>query len=204
MPLDDLDLPGIDVLDLDELDELLLSEQYGNCTGEIGPLSQTVSCPCTGEITSGSAVAFCTGEIGDGTVAAPTDGLAVHLGQGQVVVTWHHVDVATVNRFEVYVGFSNVGPFFPYPIPMSNATTVMLNNVPMGVTIFLQVRAVGHNGSVSAFSSVKRGVFAPIEGTLQVKAVSGTIINAGVRFSALHPKSGELITFKAVDQILVS
>jgi len=177
---------------------------WGMLTGEIGTVAQTINCPCTGEISALAASAPCTGEIGDGSLNAPTNALGVHLGHGKVMVRWNHDNQAAVSHFEVYAGLANGGPYFEYPIPRTNALSTFLSNVPIGITLFLQVRAVGHNGSVSAFSPVKRGVFTPIEGTLRVKAVSGTTIDSGVRFSSLHPSTKAPVVFKAVNNILVS
>ena len=173
-------------------------------TAEIGTAQfADVTASCIAEIFVPPVGGYipCTGEIGSEQIPAPTNALGVHLNQGRVIVTWQHAEPERVDYFEVYAALNVDGPFYPYPTGRSKANYCFLKNVPLGSTLYLQVRAVGVNGLLSDFTTVKRGKFETIEGLLSVTAISGSVILKDTTFSSLDKRTGEVITFRAKDRI---
>lgn len=179
--------------------------QYGNATAEIGTLTQTQNIPCTGEIAAQDGVGVCTAEITVEAPAPPEDVLGVHLNQGRVLLTWKHDEPARVEYYEAYVSINgSTGQFHPYPGGRFVGFFGFLNNLPIGSTVWIQLRAVGKNQLPSAFSSVKRGKFQPIEGLLRVTAPAGSVIVAGTEFSTLHPVTQLPIVFSSRNTITIN
>lgn len=139
--------------------------------------------------------------IAEPSIAAPTVPLAVHIGQGSVMVQWQHVDPATVERYELFGSDSLTGQYEKVQGGDFFQLHGMLHNVPLSSTIYLKVRAVGKNGAVSTFTQVKLGKFSPLDVWMRCKAIQGSTIPKDAQFSSVDQQTGQLIVIRAKDII---
>lgn len=130
------------------------------------------------------------------SIAAPTNALAKHLGQGVVFATWQHSTPAKVDYYEVWASTNFGGPYTPYQHNRFRKPRAFLANVPVGITAYFQVRAVGYNGALSSFAQVKQGKLERPTISLKVRAITGSTIAAGEIFTCPDQETGRLIAVR--------
>lgn len=138
------------------------------------------------------------------TIADPTAALAAHLGQGTLFIQWLHSEPELVDYYEVYGSAFDGGPYTKLQHGEFRILHGLLHNIPMGVQVYLQVRAVGLNGAVSNFTPVKQGKFQMSSVRCAVRAISGSTIPAGAIFVSKDEETGRLIGLKAEADIAIS
>lgn len=131
------------------------------------------------------------------TITAPIDPLAVHIGQGNLFLGWSHATPELVSYYELYVSTSLAGTYVKLTRGEFQATHGSVQNIPLGRSLYFQLRAIGLNGAISSFTQIKRGKFYQPTIPLKVRGISGSTIPAGVMFSSLDQETGKLLLVQA-------
>lgn len=134
--------------------------------------------------------------------AAPTNALAVHIGQGAVALAWEP-SVDEVRHYEVWASSNLAGPYFKYMNSIFNEPRGVVFNVPVGSTAYFRVRALGVDGNYSSFEQAYRGVLQYPQASMSVEAIAGSIIPEGAVFGVADT-AGRLVAYSASDDILIT
>lgn len=137
------------------------------------------------------------------SIAAPTDPLAVHVGQGSLLLGWGHANPELVNYYELYVSTSLGGNYVKLTRGEFKATHGNVQNIPLGRSLYFKLRAIGRNGAISSFAQVKRGKLYQPTIPLKVRGISGSIIPANSLFSSLDAETGKLLLVRAQATITI-
>lgn len=130
-------------------------------------------------------------------ISVPQNPLAAMIGGG---VMFMHVDppsAGILDRYEVQLALAVSGPYHFYSNTNFSTNTGFIYGLPPnGINLYIQIRAWGADGSVSAWVQVVKGVLAKPDVTMTCTCVAGSIIPAGAMFAVTHP-SGRMIGYKA-------
>jgi hypothetical protein len=152
---------------------------------------------------SGGAAVPIQVEIPAPTIQAPTNPLALHLGQGVVMFSWGHPAPERVDHYEVYASTSELGTYEKYPGAEFVPRRGRIFGVPVGSTAFFQMCAIGFNGAQSSFVQVKLGKLEPLTIAMKVRAIQGSQIKDQAIFTALDQQTGDVIAIRAPNTILI-
>lgn len=188
-------------LELEELhvgDFILSLPGMDNIRAGIRPsgFGLTFDFPISGGIKGGTGVPI-RGGIATPFIDPPVSPLAVHMGQGTLYLGWGHPFPDRVDTYELLFSLNHGGPYVKYPTGEFRSLRGTVKNVPIGITIYLQVRAIGKNGAVSTLTQVKKGKFYQPLVSMKVRAISGSKISSGALFSSVDQETGTLITIQA-------
>jgi hypothetical protein len=186
-------------------DEIIISlPGMDNIRGGIkSGYTTTVDVPIRGGIRGGQTVPI-RGGIAIPFTDPPTNPLAIHLGQGVIFFAFGHPAPEKVDHYELYASLSLGGQYTKYPQGEFNELHGMIQNVPIGITIYFQLRAVGINGADSTFVQVKKGkTYNPLV-SMKVRAIRGSKIKSGATFNAVDQETGRLIVIRAPAEILIN
>jgi hypothetical protein len=163
------------------------------------------------EVSFDGEISFANGANGDAeisiiapSISAPTDAYGVHLSQGTVIMHWKHATPDKVAYYELFAAASSAGPFFKYQQGEFLATRGVVNNVPLGISAYFKVRAIGKNGAVSSFINVKQGKIAKPSFAFNVTGIVGSTIPKDAIFTSIDTHTGLLIAIKADFPITIS
>lgn len=136
-------------------------------------------------------------------LSAPTNPLAVHLGDGLLFVTWDAVNFSNVS-YNLYSSLSLNGEYRLLVYGLTDTSTIIRNMV-VDVNVYLKISAVNRNGMIaveSAKAQVLRGKISS-GNTIEVllTAPRGSVVPAGSVFNIRH-KSGSLISLQVGEAIL--
>lgn len=136
------------------------------------------------------------------TVSPPLNALAVHTGSGGVIVAFDYPSELSIHHYEVLVSDSISGDYIKWGRSEFIYSPAVLNNLPLGVTGYIRVRAVSNGGLFSDWTQAKRGV--PLYPSVQMECVapSGSIIEAGSIFTAKSKNNDRLLAFQTNDEII--
>jgi hypothetical protein len=134
----------------------------------------------------------------------PASPLAVHVGQGTVYLGWSHPFPEKVDLYELLFSLNLGGPYLKYPTGEFRFQRGMIKNVPVGLTLYFQLRAVGKNGAFSTLTQVKKGKFYNPLVSMNVRAIRGSSLQAGAIFNSVDPETGLLISIRAPVTILIN
>lgn len=199
---------AIDInLELEEVESdsfLLSTPGMDNIRGSIRQygLGLFTDAPIQARLKEG-ATAPIEAEIVAPTIVAPTEPLAVHVGRGNVFLSWNHATPTLVNYYELYVSTSLSGTYVKLTRGEFLATHGNVQNIPLGRSLYFKLRAIGLNGAISTFMQVKRGKLYQPTIALKVRGISGSTIPADAIFSSLDQETGKLILVKAQDTITI-
>ena len=163
----------------------------------------SVSVPVTAGVRSTTDVPI-TGGVLPATIEPPTDGYAIHLGQGAVFLTWQHPAPTRVAYYELHASMQEAGPYERYQRGEFVLRHGIVQNIPVGTTAYFRLRAVGHNMAVSTFLQIKRGKFAGFNYLFRVRGIRNSIIAQGAIFTDSDAETGALIGIRAIDQSVLS
>lgn len=141
--------------------------------------------------------------IDAGIVDAPENPLACHVGQGTILLTWSHPDLPAIQYFELQASMNLAGPYVPYQRGRFPSTRGMVNNVPMGINAYFQLRSVGKNRTLSAFVQVKRGKLVSGTANFKVRSINGSQILKDAVFTSLDQETGQVVAIKAPSLITI-
>lgn len=151
------------------------------------------------------AFASISAGIADPVIADPVAPLAVHLGQGVVLFGFDHPNPALVNYYEVLAASSLNGVYSSYLNGRFQQRRGVVRNVPLGVTAYFRIRAIGKNGAISAAIQVKKGkVITPTLVNLKVRGIAGSIIPKDATFSSIDKETGFLVLMRAHNEIVLN
>lgn len=162
-------------------------KQYGQGITTTGLLSFGIKASAVGLIRLGIAAP---------TIADPTNPLAVHMGQGAVLLGWQHATPTLVQYYEIFASGSLNGVYTPYQRSRFTAMRGLVNNVPLGINAFFRIRAVGVNGAVSNLVQVKLGKLARISAGFKVRGIAGSRIPINSTFTTIDPSTGLAIAIR--------
>jgi hypothetical protein len=137
-----------------------------------------------------------TNEIGN-----PVNPFAMHIGGGVVQLYVEPPTYGTLDRYELQGSLDLDGEYTQIGIMSISSKDIFIYNVPPGIVIFLQIRAVSKDGSVSEWIQVRRGVAGKCTVTMQCRCIEGSIIPAGALFT-MSKKPGRLIGFRSDDMVV--
>ena len=135
------------------------------------------------------------------TLSAPTNPLAVHLGDGLLLVCWDAVNFSNV-QYNLYSALSLNGEYRLLVYGLTETSTIVRNMV-VGVNVFLKISAINRNGmSVveSEKAQVLRGKISTGNMEVLMSAPMGSVVPAGSVFSIRH-KSGSLISLQVNEAV---
>lgn len=185
--------------ELGPLEEIISSVQpwMDNISGGIkSGYTTTIDVPISGGIRGGQTVPI-SGGIATPFIDPPMLPLAVHMGQGNVFFTWSHPTPEKVEAYEIYASLNLAGPYTKYPTGDFKENRGTIQNVPVGITIYFQLRAIGFNTAESTFVQVKKGkLYNPLV-PMKVRAIRGSSIASGAIFNTVDQQTGKLIAIRA-------
>lgn len=152
--------------------------------------------PFTVRIGSSTTAPF-TVQIAETAIEPPEDVLAYHLGQGAVIVTWTHPDEEAVDYYQTEVALASGGPYFGMIGGQTSNIRTVLRNLPLGRTVYIRVRAIGLNGTISSYVSAKLARLQTIEASFEVSAISGSSIPNAAKFALNDQQTGLPIVITA-------
>lgn len=152
-------------------------------------------------------IGFATAGIAAPSIEDPTNPLTVHLAQGTLLFTWDHPSPERVRRYELTASALLNGTYFPYqrgnfPGGLHGRRGVV-NNVPLGITAYFRLRAVGINGAFSSYVQVKLGKLNSITAPFKVRGIVGSQIPAGGTFTSLDQETGQAIAIRTLSLITI-
>lgn len=166
----------------------------GHGTLRIGELGQGLHFSCTGSLrVAGGYYAPGTLQIGSTPIAEPTNVLAVHIGQGAVLVVWQHDNHDAVDSYQIQVSMADADSYYDYPGGLTTSRRAVLHNLPLGSSINIRMRAVGKNSTTSEWVNAKQGRREPIQVALLVRGIVGSTIAAGAVFRSVDATTGQII-----------
>jgi len=169
---------------------------YGYGLSFTAPIQLGISTAFTCPIQLGIAVA---------AIDPPQNPLAVHIGQGAVLFTWEAPETGTPDYYQVFAAAQEAGPYRLYGTGSRfRGTRGVIRNVPVGITAFFQMRAVGLNGAISEFVQVMAGQFQEQTVQLSVRAIEGSQIPEGATFTMYDQQLDLLVAMRAVEAIDIS
>lgn len=134
--------------------------------------------------------------------SAPVNPLAVHIGNGAMLVTWQQPLTGQASGYEVWAATEVSGSYYKFSNNEFTATHGLLNNFPIGQTIYLRVRAKSPNGLFGAYAQFRSGKINYPTIKMKVRSVSGSIISAGSVFSK-QVSGSRLLAVKALSEISI-
>jgi hypothetical protein len=124
----------------------------------------------------------------------PIAPLAVHMGQGIVWLNWSHPVPDKVQQYELFVATSQLGSYTKLERGVFLATHGVIQNMPLGRTLYFKLQAIGKNGATSSQVQVKLGKFYVPLVTMKMRSIEGSTIPVGAVFSTVDEKTGMLLT----------
>lgn len=132
----------------------------------------------------------------------PVNPLAVHIGNGAMLVTWGEPLTGQASSYEVWASSSLNGNYYKFSNGEFNLTHGLLNNLPVQATIYLKIRAKSPNGQYSPYAQFRPGRVNYPTVKMKVKSVSGSIISSGAIFSK-QISGSRLLALKALSEISI-
>jgi len=133
-----------------------------------------------------------------------TAAYGVHLSQGTVLMHWQHPAPAEVSYYELFAADNIDGPYFKYQQGEFTTTRGQVTNVPLGISAYFRLRAVGKNGAVSSMIPVQQGRVEKPLVQMNVTGIVGSIIPNGAIFTDLDEHVGRLVAVAAAGLITIS
>lgn len=135
-------------------------------------------------------------------ISPPRNVLAAHIGSGNVLVVFDEPLTGNINYYDVFISDEISGNYIRWGRSIFYHSPVMMNNIPVGVTGFIRVRAVSNGGEVSDWTQAMRGSTLYPSVTMRCSAPSGSIIDAGSIFTVQSKDKDRLLAFRAQNEIV--
>lgn len=132
-------------------------------------------------------------------VADLDEALAVHIGSGVVQIHADHPDYDAVKYFEVVTSDSLTGDYFDISNNRFSGPDGFIYGFIPGRTIYMKIRAIGVDNSVSSWAQIKLGKVSTGNIVMQCRGVQGSSIPAGSTFT--HAKASRLFGIRSLSQI---
>jgi hypothetical protein len=136
------------------------------------------------------------------SIDPPTNAYGAHIGSGNVLVTFTEPDADNLDYYEVLVSESVSGDYVIVGRNKFTAAPILMNNIPLGVTAFIRLRAVSQGGAESTWTQVKRAIFHKPATMMRCIAPSGSVIPEGARFACQSRERDRLIAFEANEEVV--
>lgn len=140
------------------------------------------------------------------SISVPLNPLAAHIGQGIVQV---HVQTPlsvqqglnVLRHYEVQAAYNIGGPYLGYSNNIFNTPDGFLHNFPVGLTIYMQIRAVAMDGSISDWVQVAAATTNLPTVVMQCRAPRNSQIPNNAMF-CVAKKPHRLVGFLAKEEIV--
>lgn len=132
----------------------------------------------------------------------PVNPLAVHMGNGAMLVTWGAPLTGQASEYEIWASNSLTGNYYKFSNGEFELTHGVLNNLPVNTTVYLKIRAKSPTGQYSPYAQFRAGQINYPTIKMKLKSVSGSVISAGSVFSK-QVSGSRLLAFKALSEISI-
>ena len=135
-------------------------------------------------------------------VTDPINPIAAHIGGGvvQVYVDPQDESLVAVAKYEVTCAMTIDGTYYAFSNRFFSGRDGYIYGFPVGKTVYLRIRAIGADGSLSDWVQVVLGTASKPTTVMQLTAISGSTIPEGAVFVS-QKDSHRLYGFKAVSEI---
>lgn len=132
----------------------------------------------------------------------PSNPLAAHIGNGTVLLSWTETNASLVDHYQVWASEDAVN-YFQYMNAEFQGDRAMIHNVPIGITAYLKIRAIGIDGRISNFVDFQAATIQKPSKQFMIRAIDGSLIRQGAVFSVLD-MSGRIVAIQAVADIPIT
>lgn len=132
-------------------------------------------------------------------ISAPTDAFAVHIGNGVVQLYVQHANYPGVKYFEVITSDALSGDYFSISNNRFTGPDGHLYGFLTGKTIYMKVRAIGVDNTISSWVQVKLGVASKQNIVMRCTGIKGSRIAAGELFTST--KEHRIFGVRSISQI---
>jgi hypothetical protein len=133
-------------------------------------------------------------------ILPPTNPLAVHIGQGRVLMKWD-APSSNVHHYEIELSFQEAGVYYLAAMHIQD-TKYLLSGLPLGQSLYFKICSVHASGLKSIYEKFKRGKIQRPSILMDVRAISGSTIPLSTVFASTD-SSGSVVSFASDTLITV-
>lgn len=129
-------------------------------------------------------------------ISPPKNALAVHIGQGSVLVQWDEPDFGVPGTYEFAVSF-NQTTWYNWRNMQLGAKSATLTGLPVARDIYVRMRAISTGNTPSDYTDVAQGKLQQPQVRMSVRSVKFSVIQANAVFAAYRADTNTLVAFRA-------